>query len=140
MEPGEIDIIILSTATPDRWLPSTACDLQALLGAQNAMAFDVAAACSGWLYGLTMAEGYLAAGHGEVALVVGSEKMSAITDWEDRATCVLFGDAAGAAVLKKAFYDAKDKEQWGQSSPISPDNLRSVYSLKVQSEPDKTQR
>lgn len=102
VEPGEIDILILATATPDRWLPSTACDLQALLGAGNAMAFDLAAACSGWLYGLTMAEGYLAAGRGEIALVVGTEKMSSIVDWEDRTTCILFGDGAGAAVLRRA--------------------------------------
>lgn len=100
--PGEIDILILTTATPDRWLPSTACDLQALLGASNAMAFDLAAACSGWLYGLTMAEGYLAAGRGEIALVVATEKMSSIVDWDDRATCVLFGDGSGAAVLRRA--------------------------------------
>jgi 3-oxoacyl-[acyl-carrier-protein] synthase-3 len=64
------------------------------------MAFDVMAACSGWLYGLSMAEGYLAAGRGEVALVIATEKMSAIVDWEDRATAVLFGDGAGAAVVK----------------------------------------
>jgi 3-oxoacyl-[acyl-carrier-protein] synthase-3 len=102
VEPGEIDILIVSTATPDRLLPSTACDLQALLGAGNAMAFDLAAACSGWLYGLSMAEGYLAAGRGEIALVVATEKMSSIVDWEDRATCVLFGDGAGAAVLRRA--------------------------------------
>ncbi len=102
IEPGEIDILIVSTATPDRWLPSTACDLQALLGASNAMAFDLCAACSGWLYALSMAEGYLAAGRGEIALVVATEKMSSIVDWEDRATCVLFGDGAGAAVLRKA--------------------------------------
>jgi 3-oxoacyl-[acyl-carrier-protein] synthase-3 len=102
IEPGEIDILILTTATPDRWLPSTACDLQALLGAGNAMAFDLAAACSGWLYGLSMAEGYLTAGRGEIALVVATEKMSSIVDWEDRATCVLFGDGAGAAVLRRA--------------------------------------
>jgi 3-oxoacyl-[acyl-carrier-protein] synthase-3 len=101
VEPGEIDILILATATPDRWLPSTACDLQALLGAGNAMAFDLAAACSGWLYGLTMAEGYLVAGRGEIALVVGTEKMSSIVNWEDRATCILFGDGAGAAVLRR---------------------------------------
>ena len=105
VEPGEVDILIVSTATPDRLLPSTACDLQAILGAGNAMAFDISAACSGWLYGLTLAEGYLAAGRGEIALVVGSEKMSAITDWEDRATCILFGDAAGAAVLRRATGD-----------------------------------
>ena len=100
--PGEIDILILTTATPDRWLPSTACDLQALLGAGNAMAFDLAAACSGWLYGLTMAEGYLATGRGEIALVVSTEKMSSIVDWDDRATCVLFGDGAGAGILRRA--------------------------------------
>ncbi|MGD8360880.1 MAG: beta-ketoacyl-ACP synthase III [Gemmatimonadota bacterium] len=106
IEPGEVDFLILSTATPDRWLPSTACDLQALLGADNAMAFDVAAACSGWLYGLSVAEGFLAAGRGEIALVVATEKMSSIVDWEDRATCVLFGDGAGAAILKKARGDS----------------------------------
>jgi 3-oxoacyl-[acyl-carrier-protein] synthase III len=102
VSPGEIDILILSTATPDRLLPSTACDVQALLGASNAMAFDLAAACSGWLYGLTMAEGYLAAGRGEIALVVATEKMSSMVDWDDRATCVLFGDGAGAGILRRS--------------------------------------
>lgn len=100
IDPGEVDIVILSTATPDRWLPSTACDAQALLGCDNAVAFDLMAACSGFLYGLSMAEGYLAAGRGEVALVISTEKMSAILDWEDRTTCVLFGDGAGAAVVR----------------------------------------
>ncbi len=106
VQPGEVDFLILATATPDRWLPSTACDVQALLGADNAMAFDLAAACSGWLYGLSVAEGFLAAGRGEIALVVATEKMSSIVDWEDRTTCVLFGDGAGAAVLKRATGDA----------------------------------
>ncbi len=100
LDPGEVDILILSTATPDRWLPSTACDVQTLLGCTNAVAFDIMAACSGFIYGLSMAEGYIAAKRGEVALVVSTEKMSAIVDWEDRATCVLFGDGAGAAVVK----------------------------------------
>jgi 3-oxoacyl-[acyl-carrier-protein] synthase III len=102
IQPGEIDLIVVSTATPDRLLPSTACDLQALLGATNAAAFDLAAACSGFLYALSMAEGYLAAGRGEIALVVCSEKMSSIVDWGDRATCVLFGDGAGAVIVKRA--------------------------------------
>ena len=102
VEPGEVDILIVSTATPDRLLPSTACDMQALLHADNALAFDLSAACSGWLYGLSMAEGYLAAGRGEIALVVATEKMSTIVDWCDRSTCVLFGDGAGAAVVKPA--------------------------------------
>lgn len=102
VEAGEVDLIVLSTATPDRLLPSTACDTQALIGCDNALAFDLSAACSGWLYGLSMAEGYLAAGRGEIALVVAAEKMSAIVDWEDRATAVLFGDGAGAAILRKS--------------------------------------
>jgi 3-oxoacyl-[acyl-carrier-protein] synthase III len=98
----ELDAIILSTATPDRLLPSTAVDLQAALGATRAAAFDLSAACSGWLYGLTVAEGMIMSGTAETALVVGSEKMSSIVDWTDRATCVLFGDGAGAAVLKRS--------------------------------------
>lgn len=102
VDPGEVDILIVSTATPDRWLPSTACDTQALMGCTNAVAFDVVAACSGWLYGLSMGEGFLAAGRGEIALVIATEKMSAILDWDDRSTAVLFGDGAGAAVLKPA--------------------------------------
>jgi len=100
VEPGEVDILILSTATPDRWLPSTACDTQTLLGCDNAVAFDVMAACTGHLYGISMAEGYLAAGRGEVALVVAAEKMSAIVDWEDRTTAILFGDGGGAVVVR----------------------------------------
>lgn len=99
--PGEVDILVVATATPDRWLPATACDLQAIIGAKNAAAFDLQAACTGFLYALAMAEGYLIAERGEIALVVSTEKMSAITDWEDRSTCVLFGDGAGAAVLRR---------------------------------------
>jgi 3-oxoacyl-[acyl-carrier-protein] synthase-3 len=102
VEPREVDILILSTATPDRWLPSTACDTQALLGCDNAVAFDIMAACTGHLYSLSMAEGYLAAGRGEIALVIASEKMSAIINWDDRAMAVLFGDGSGSAVLKRS--------------------------------------
>ena len=101
IEPGEVDIIVVSTATPDRLLPSTACDLQALLGATNAAAFDISAACSGFIYAMDVAEGHIAAGRGEIALVVATEKMSSIVDWTDRQTCVLFGDGAGAAVVRK---------------------------------------
>ena len=102
VEPGEVDLIVVSTATPDRLLPSTACDMQALLGADNAVAFDLGAACSGWLYGLSTAEGFIASGRAEIALVVATEKMSSIVDWSDRETCVLFGDGAGAAVVRPA--------------------------------------
>ena len=99
---GQLDAIVLSTATPDRLLPSTAVDLQAELGATRAAAFDIGAACSGWLYGMTVAEGMIATGVAETILVVGSEKMSSIVDWTDRATCVLFGDGAGAVILQRS--------------------------------------
>lgn len=99
---GEIDLIVVGTASPDRLLPSAAVDLQAALGASRAAAFDVGAACSGFIYGMTVAEGLMATGGYETALVVGVEKLSAITDWKDRSTCVLFGDGAGAAVLKRS--------------------------------------
>ena len=99
---GELDVIVLTTATPDRLLPSTAVDVQAALGATRAAAFDVSAACSGFLYGLQVAEGLIAASSHETVLVVSAEKMSAIVDWKDRSTCVLFGDGAGAAVLQRA--------------------------------------
>ena len=102
VDAGEIDVIIVSTATPDRLLPATAVDLQAELGASRAAAFDLSAACSGWLYAMTVAEGMMTAGTAETILVVAAEKMSAITDWTDRSTCVLFGDGAGAVVLKRA--------------------------------------
>ncbi len=102
IKPGEVDVIICSTATPDRLLPSTACDIQALLGAENAAAYDISTACSGFLYGLSIAEGHLATGRAEVVLVISTEKMSSIVDWEDRSTAVLFGDGAGAAVVKRS--------------------------------------
>jgi len=107
VHPGEIDVIVLSTATPDRLLPSTAVDIQAELGATRAAAFDVGAACAGWLYAMSTAEGLIMSGTAETALVIGSEKMSAIVDWKDRATCVLFGDGAGAAVLKRTRHHGK---------------------------------
>jgi 3-oxoacyl-[acyl-carrier-protein] synthase-3 len=102
VHPGQLDAIVLSTASPDRLLPATAVDLQAELGASRAAAFDIGAACSGWLYGMTVAEGMIATGAAETILVVGAEKMSSIVDWTDRSTCVLFGDGAGAVILQKA--------------------------------------
>jgi 3-oxoacyl-[acyl-carrier-protein] synthase III len=102
VHPGEIDVIVLATATPDRLLPSTACDMQALLGATNAAAYDISAACSGFIYALSVAEGHIASGNAEIALVVATEKMSGIVDWTDRNTCVLFGDGAGAVVVRRA--------------------------------------
>ncbi|MBX6362323.1 MAG: ketoacyl-ACP synthase III [Gemmatimonadetes bacterium] len=102
IEPGEIDVLICATATPDRLLPSTACAIQAELGATNAAAFDVSAACSGFIYALGVAEGQIAAGRAEIVLVVSAEKMTGITDMSDRSTAVLFGDGAGAVVVRKS--------------------------------------
>lgn len=95
-----LDAIILATASPDRFLPSNACDMQKLLCAKNAAAFDLGAACSGFLYGLTVAEGMITGGSAENVLVIGAERLSTIVDWSDRATCILFGDGAGAAVVR----------------------------------------
>ena len=101
LEPTDVDLLIVTTATPDRWLPSTACEVQSRIGAaRSCPAFDLHAACTGFLYAVSMAEGYVAAGRGEVVLVVSAEKMSSIIDWQDRATCILFGDGAGAAVVQ----------------------------------------
>ncbi len=97
--PGDLSAIIVATATPDRTLPSTACYLQAQIGAHKAAAFDIASACSGFIYGLTIAEGLIAAGQGKHMLVVGGEKLTAITDQQDRSTAILFGDGVGVAVL-----------------------------------------
>ncbi len=99
---AEIDTIVLATASPDRLLPSTACDLQALLGADNAAAFDIGAACPGYIYALAVAEGLIAAGQSETVLVVGAEKLSTITDFQDRSTGILFGDGAGASVVRRS--------------------------------------
>jgi 3-oxoacyl-[acyl-carrier-protein] synthase-3 len=102
LELADIDAIIVSTATPDRLLPATACDIQAKLGASRAVAFDIWGACSGWLYALNIAHGMILTGQIETALCLATEKMSAITDWTDRATCVLFGDAAAGAVVRRS--------------------------------------
>ena len=99
---SEIDTIVLGTASPDRLLPSTACDLQALLGATNAAAFDVSAACPGFVYALAVAEGLIASGQSRTALIVGAEKLSTITDFQDRSTAILFGDGAGAAIVRRS--------------------------------------
>ncbi|HEX9205621.1 MAG TPA: beta-ketoacyl-ACP synthase III [Candidatus Deferrimicrobiaceae bacterium] len=95
----EIDLIVYGTCTPDMPIPSTACFLQKKLGARNAFAMDLNAACSGFLYSLSVTDALIRAGRGKKALVVGSEILSSITDYTDRSTCILFGDGSGAAVL-----------------------------------------
>lgn len=97
--PQDIDLIILATATPDQTFPATATTVQAALGIDDCVAFDVAAVCSGFLYAMTVADSMIRSGAAHRALVIGAETFSRILDWEDRATCVLFGDGAGAVVL-----------------------------------------
>ncbi len=100
MEPTEIDLIIVATITPEMVFPSTACFVQHMLGAHNAWAFDLCAACSGFVYGLATAREFLVSGRYKSALVIGAETLSKITDYEDRNSCVLFGDGAGAVVVR----------------------------------------
>ncbi|HEX4414896.1 MAG TPA: beta-ketoacyl-ACP synthase III [Lacipirellulaceae bacterium] len=96
----EIDLILVATVTPDMFFPSTACFVQAKIGAKNAACFDVSAACSGFLYAIEIAQQFITSHTYDTILVVGADKLSSIIDWTDRNTCVLFGDGAGAAVLR----------------------------------------
>jgi len=102
LQADAVDAIVVGTATPDRLLPSVAVDVQARIGAVNAQAFDVSAACSGWLYSLVVGEGLIASGAAAKVLVLGAEKLTSIMDRADRSTAVLFGDGAGAALLVKS--------------------------------------
>src|SRR5262249_53438295 len=94
---GELDLVICATVCPDMALPSTACLIQSQLGAKNAAAFDMAAACSGFIYGITIADQFIKNGAAKKVLVIGAELLSRYVDYTDRATCVIFGDGAGAA-------------------------------------------
>jgi len=100
MKPEEIELIIVATVTPEMVFPSTACFVQAMLGASNAWAFDLNAACSGFVYSLSIAQQFLSSGRYRTALVIGAETLSRITNYKDRSSCILFGDGAGAVVLK----------------------------------------
>lgn len=100
VKPEDIDLIIVSTVTPDMFFPSTACLVQNNIGAKNAWAFDLSAACSGFLFGLKTGASFIESGNYKKVLVIGADKMSAITDYTDRNTCILFGDAAAAVLLE----------------------------------------
>ncbi|MCH7635470.1 MAG: ketoacyl-ACP synthase III, partial [Proteobacteria bacterium] len=97
---ADIDLIVLATTTPDETFPATATQVQALIGATKAAAFDVQAVCSGFIFSLAVADSFIQTGRAETALVIGAETFSRIVDWQDRDTCVLFGDGAGAVVLR----------------------------------------
>lgn len=100
VEADELDLLICATATPDETFPATATKIQARLGMTRGAAFDVQAVCSGFVYGLSVADNFLRLGQARTALVIGAETFSRILDWQDRSTCVLFGDGAGAVVLR----------------------------------------
>ncbi|MCH7874124.1 MAG: ketoacyl-ACP synthase III [Gemmatimonadetes bacterium] len=102
LTPEDVDAIVVGTASWDRLLPSQACDIQAVLGATNAAAFDVGAACSGFLYAVSVAEGMIASGTGEQILVIGAERLTRIADYTDRSTAILFGDGAGVVLMRPA--------------------------------------
>jgi len=101
LDAKDLDVIIVASVTGDMQFPSTACFVQDKLGAKQAAAFDIAAACSGFIYGLSLANGMIATGQAETVAVVGAELLSRITDYTDRSTCVLFGDGAGAVIVRK---------------------------------------
>ena len=92
----ELDIIILGTSSPDNNYPSDACSVQAMIGAENAVAFDISAACAGFIFAMNIVHGFFQAGIYKTALIIGAETLSKVTDWTDRGTCVLFGDGAGS--------------------------------------------
>jgi 3-oxoacyl-[acyl-carrier-protein] synthase-3 len=107
LQASDIDLIILATATPDQTFPSSATKVQHLLGIKDGIAFDIHAVCTGFLYALTTADAMLRGGNARTALVIGAETFSRILDWEDRTTCVLFGDGAGAVVLRAEETDGR---------------------------------
>ncbi len=100
LSPTALDMIIVATSSPDHLFPATACIVQDALGAVNAGAFDLSAACSGFVYGMAMAHGLIVSGQADTVMVIGAEVLSRLTDWSDRNTCVLFGDGAGAIIMQ----------------------------------------
>ena len=134
MTADDIDVIVLATTTPDDTFPATAAQVQNRLGAYNAFAFDVQAVCAGFVYALTVAESLLLANKGRRALVIGAESFSKLLDWEDRTTCVLFGDGAGAVILEAS----DDAQNYGILSSALYTDGRHRDILYVDGGPSKT--
>jgi 3-oxoacyl-[acyl-carrier-protein] synthase-3 len=122
LAPDDVDIIVVATSTPDETFPATATVVQSNLGCDNgSMGFDVQAVCSGFVYALATADNFLKVGHGETALVIGAETFSRILDWEDRSTCVLFGDGAGAVLLKAEQGEGRNTDRGVLSTHLHSD-------------------
>lgn len=137
IEPSEIDLIILATSTPDQTFPATAVTIQAELGITDGAAFDMQAVCSGFVFALTTADQFIKSGQSKCALIIGAETFSRILDWQDRTTCVLFGDGAGAVILQAAPNESK-KDQGIISSKLHSDG-RYRDKLYVDGGPSSTQ-
>jgi 3-oxoacyl-[acyl-carrier-protein] synthase III len=118
---NEIDLIVLATSTPDQTFPATATRVQATLGVGDAIAFDVQAVCAGFVYALSVADNFLKCGQAKTALVIGAETFSRILDWNDRATCVLFGDGAGAVVLRATLGNGNGQDRGVLSTHLHAD-------------------
>src|SRR4051812_3228595 len=133
----DIDLIVVATSTPDETFPATATRVQAGLGMRDAIAFDIQAVCSGFIYALAAADNFIKAGQAKTALVIGAETFSRILDWTDRSTCVLFGDGAGAMVLGAAPREANGKDRGVLSTHLHADG-RFHDSLYVDGGPSST--
>jgi 3-oxoacyl-[acyl-carrier-protein] synthase-3 len=128
ISPEDIEMIVTATITPEMVFPSTACFVQSMLGAKNAWAFDISAACSGFVYGLSIAQQFVINGKYDNVLVIGGETLSKITDYKDRKSCILFGDGAGAAIIKRGdskgskgiFYSTSGSDGSGWTSLYCP--------------------
>lgn len=138
LEADEIDLIVLATATPDNTFPSTATAVQAKLGITQGAAFDIQAVCSGFVYGLAVGDNFIKAGQARNVLVIGAEVFSRILDWQDRDTCVLFGDGAGALVMRATENDGGNSDRYVLSTHIHSDG-RHRDLLYVDGGPSSTQ-
>jgi 3-oxoacyl-[acyl-carrier-protein] synthase III len=122
VDPADLDLILYATISPDYIMPNTACVLQERIGAKRAAALDISAACSGFVYGLSIVDSFIRGGQFEKVLLIGSEVLAPLVDWDDRATCILFGDAAGVAVLGRA--------EEGETSQVCSTHLHADGSMK----------
>lgn len=128
VEPGDIDVIIAATSTPDYCFPSAACEVQGILGAANAVGFDVSAACSGFIFALSTADAMIRTEMYKTALIIGVDNLSKVVNWSDRSTCVLFGDGAGAVVVRRC-----DEREGGLIGELIRSDGRKALVLRCQS-------
>ena len=140
VSPEEIDLILLATASPDQIFPCTACSVQEKLGALNATGFDLNAACSGFLFAYNTAQAYISSGIFRTVLVIGAESLSRLVDWKDRNTCILFGDGAGAVLLKaknSTFYLPATHSDGSGGMALTCNGTADIHPFNKDAEPEK---